>query len=79
MEQRYKKLAAAGARHIEGYNKSKEGTERMPYLVLIIDELADLMMAGFDEVETNLCRLAQLAALLVFTLLWLHSVLLWTW
>jgi S-DNA-T family DNA segregation ATPase FtsK/SpoIIIE len=33
----------------------------MPFLVLIIDELADLMMAGFDEVEHNLCRLAQLA------------------
>ncbi len=61
MEERYKKLAAAGARHIEGYNKNKGGTERLPYLVLIIDELADLMMAGFDEVESSLCRLAQLA------------------
>jgi S-DNA-T family DNA segregation ATPase FtsK/SpoIIIE len=61
MEQRYKKLAAAGARHIEGYNKDKKGTDKLPYLVLIIDELADLMMAGYDEVETNLCRLAQLA------------------
>ena len=61
MDQRYKKLAAAGARHIEGYNKDKKGTDKLPYLVLIIDELADLMMAGYDEVETNLCRLAQLA------------------
>jgi len=61
MEQRYRKLATAGARHIEGYNKDKEGTDKMPYLVLVIDELADLMMAGYDEVETNLCRLAQLA------------------
>ncbi|OGN99226.1 MAG: cell division protein FtsK, partial [Chloroflexi bacterium RBG_13_51_52] len=61
MEQRYKKLATAGARHIEGYNKDKTGIDKMPYLVLIIDELADLMMAGYDEVETNLCRLAQLA------------------
>jgi S-DNA-T family DNA segregation ATPase FtsK/SpoIIIE len=61
MDQRYQKLAAAGARHIEGYNKNKHGSEKLPYLVLIIDELADLMMAGFDEVETNLCRLAQLA------------------
>ncbi len=61
MDQRYQKLAASGARHIEGYNKNKPGTERLPYLVLIIDELADLMMAGFDEVESNLCRLAQLA------------------
>jgi S-DNA-T family DNA segregation ATPase FtsK/SpoIIIE len=61
MDQRYKKLAAAGARHIEGYNKGRSGTEKLPYLVLIIDELADLMMAGFDEVESSLCRLAQLS------------------
>ena len=61
MDERYKKFATSGARHIEGYNKNKTGTDRMPYLVLVIDELADLMMAGFDEVETNLCRLAQLA------------------
>jgi S-DNA-T family DNA segregation ATPase FtsK/SpoIIIE len=61
MEERYKKLAAAGARHIEGYNKNKHGSDKLPFLVLIIDELADLMMAGYDEVETNLCRLAQLA------------------
>jgi len=61
MDERYQKLATAGARNIEGYNKNKQGDERLPYLVLIIDELADLMMAGFDEVETTLCRLAQLA------------------
>jgi len=61
MDQRYQKLAAAGARHIEGYNKNKTATDKLPYLVLVIDELADLMMAGFDEVEANLCRLAQLA------------------
>ncbi len=61
MDERYKKFAASGARHIEGYNKNKTGSDKMPYLVLVIDELADLMMAGFDEVETNLCRLAQLS------------------
>ena len=61
MDKRYKELATAGARNIEGYNKGKSGSERLPYLVLIIDELADLMMAGFDEVEQILCRLAQLA------------------
>ncbi len=61
MDGRYQKLAAAGARHIEGYNKTKRGEEKLPYLVLVIDELADLMMSGSDEVETILCRLAQLA------------------
>ncbi|MFC1934949.1 DNA translocase FtsK [Chloroflexota bacterium] len=61
MDERYQKLASAGARHIEAYNKNKHGDEKLPYLVLIIDELADLMMTGFDEVENILCRLAQLA------------------
>jgi S-DNA-T family DNA segregation ATPase FtsK/SpoIIIE len=61
MDKRYQKLAAASARNIEGYNKDREGEEKLPYLVLVIDELADLMMAGFDEVEHILCRLAQLA------------------
>ncbi|MCL0058033.1 DNA translocase FtsK, partial [Dehalococcoidales bacterium] len=59
MDKRYQKLATAGARNIEGYNK--KGDERLPYLILIVDELADLMMAGVDEVEHILCRLAQLA------------------
>ncbi len=61
MDKRYLKLAADGSRNIEGYNKSRQGAEKFPYLVLVIDELADLMMAGFDEVEHVLCRLAQLA------------------
>ena len=61
MDKRYQKLATAGARNIEGYNRNKSGEERLPYLILVIDELADLMMTGFDEVEHILCRLAQLA------------------
>jgi S-DNA-T family DNA segregation ATPase FtsK/SpoIIIE len=61
MDKRYQRLAADGSRNIEGYNKSREGEEKLPYLVLVIDELADLMMAGFDEVEHVICRLAQLA------------------
>jgi len=61
MDRRYEKFATATVRNIEGYNRNKEGDERLPYLVVVIDELADLMMAGFDEVEHLLCRLAQLA------------------
>ena len=61
MDNRYKRLAAAQTRNIEGFNKGRTGAEKMPNLVLVIDELADLMMAGFDEVEHILCRLAQLA------------------
>ncbi|MFC1958528.1 DNA translocase FtsK [Chloroflexota bacterium] len=61
MNKRYQTMASAGARNIEGYNKNKQGEEKMSYLVLIIDELADLMMLGGDEVEQILCRLAQLS------------------
>jgi len=61
MDGRYRQFAQAGARNIEGYNKDRSPGEALPYLVLIIDELADLMMTAFDEVEHALCRLAQLA------------------
>jgi S-DNA-T family DNA segregation ATPase FtsK/SpoIIIE len=61
MDRRYQKLAMVGVRSIEGYNKNRQGDQKMPYLVLIVDELADLMMLGGDEVERILCRLAQLA------------------
>ena len=61
MDKRYQVLAASGARNIEAYNRNRQGTEKLPSLILIIDELADLMMAGFDEVEHIICRLAQLA------------------
>jgi len=61
MDSRYRQFAQAGARNIEGYNRDRSPGEELPYLVLIIDELADLMMTAFDEVEHALCRLAQLA------------------
>ena len=61
MDNRYHQFAKAGARNIEGYNKDRAPGEALPYLVLIIDELADLMLTAFDEVEHALCRLAQLA------------------
>jgi DNA segregation ATPase FtsK/SpoIIIE, S-DNA-T family len=61
MDNRYRQFAKAGARNIEGYNKDRSPGEQLPYLVLIIDELADLMLVAADEVEHKLCRLAQLA------------------
>lgn len=62
MERRYKLFAASGARSIGGYNR-KIGVkgERLPYLVVLIDELADLMMLAPDEVERHICRIAQMA------------------
>jgi S-DNA-T family DNA segregation ATPase FtsK/SpoIIIE len=61
MDRRYRQLATAGQRNIDGYNKVKSGTDRLPYLVLVVDELADLMMSGYEDVEHTICRLAQLA------------------
>jgi S-DNA-T family DNA segregation ATPase FtsK/SpoIIIE len=61
MDSRYRQFAKAGARNIEGYNKDRAPAEGLPYLVLLIDELADLMMTSSDEVEHTLCRLAQLS------------------
>jgi S-DNA-T family DNA segregation ATPase FtsK/SpoIIIE len=64
MERRYGLLAARSARNIEAYNKQVEGDptqKKMPFLVVVIDELADMMMIAGDEVERLICRLAQLA------------------
>lgn len=71
MEKRYDRLAAAGVRNIADYNEKVKGgrlhdTEtvkhrKLPYLVIIIDELADLMITAAKEVEEPIARLAQLA------------------
>ncbi len=61
MEARYRKFAELGVRNIESYNRHPRVLKRLPYWVLIIDELADLMMVAPFEVEKLLCRLAQLA------------------
>jgi S-DNA-T family DNA segregation ATPase FtsK/SpoIIIE len=67
MERRYRRLSALGARHIEGYNQkapptpNEQGHGRMPYMVIVIDELADLMMVSARDVEESICRLAQMA------------------
>lgn len=61
MEARYRKFASIAVRNIEGHNRSPRSQEKLPYWVVIIDELADLMMAAPFEVERQICRLAQLA------------------
>jgi S-DNA-T family DNA segregation ATPase FtsK/SpoIIIE len=63
MDMRYKKLAEVGARNIADYNKKIQGTnkQRMPYVVIIIDELADLMMVSPEDTERSITRLAQMA------------------
>lgn len=74
MEERYKTLAAEGVRNIEQYNRNirqaieqkrepEDGVELkpLPYIVVLIDELADLMMVASNEVEESICRLAQMA------------------
>ena len=69
MERRYKLFAAAGTRDLNGYNamvKAKgdeagENEKVLTRLVVIVDELADLMMVAKNEVESSICRLAQLA------------------
>ena len=60
MDRRYKTLASAAARNIQGYNKKAEPKERMPHLVVVIDELADLMSLAPYDVEQALTRLAQM-------------------
>lgn len=63
MMHRYELFKNSGARKLEMYNKlmEKTGGEKLPQLVIIIDELADLMMVAAKEVEDYVCRLAQLA------------------
>jgi DNA segregation ATPase FtsK/SpoIIIE, S-DNA-T family len=60
MDVRYERFAKAGVRKIEEYN-AKFPDEKLPYVVIVIDELADLMMVAPAKVETTICRLAQLA------------------
>ncbi len=69
MTDRYKKFAEAGVRDLLGYNEkarevaylNDESCQKLPQIVIIIDELADLMMVAPGEVEDSICRLAQMA------------------
>ena len=63
MERRYTLFSKAGARDLIRYNEflQKRGEKPLPYIVVIVDEMADLMMASPEEVEKHICRLAQMA------------------
>ena len=64
MEDRYSKFASKGVRDLKGYNKAIEKENeagKLPQIVIIIDELADLMMVAKNDVEDAICRLAQKA------------------
>lgn len=64
MEKRFKMFAEAGVRNLDGYNEyvrnNNNGTETLPYIIIVIDELADLMLSSPVKAEESLCRLAQM-------------------
>ncbi|MDY6877398.1 MAG: DNA translocase FtsK 4TM domain-containing protein [Chloroflexota bacterium] len=63
MDDRYKRFAAVTARNLDDYNRlmERQGEPRLPRIVVLVDELADLMMLAPDEVERIICRIAQMA------------------
>jgi len=61
MERRYRLLAEKGVRNIDAFNRMVPDEELLPYIVIFIDELADLMFASANEVEDSIARLAQMA------------------
>ena len=63
MDKRYEKFSKAGVRNIKDYNRQQKqsGGEKLPYILIVIDELADLMMVAPDQTEKLITRMAQLA------------------
>jgi S-DNA-T family DNA segregation ATPase FtsK/SpoIIIE len=61
MDDRYRKFSEAGVRNIGGYNEKVPPEQRLPYIVMFVDELADLMMTSPEVIEAKLVRLAQMA------------------
>src|SRR5699024_222652 len=69
MEERYELFSETGTRNIESYNsyihkeneQNEEQRSRLPYIVVLVDELADLMMVASSDVEDSITRLAQMA------------------
>ncbi len=60
MERRYKLFSEVGAKNIEGYN-NMAAFQSLPYIIIVIDELADIMLFSPGEVEESICRIAQMA------------------
>ncbi|MFZ2153560.1 MAG: DNA translocase FtsK [Microgenomates group bacterium] len=60
MEERYKRFTEVGAKNIESYN-NMAGFQSMYYIIIVIDELAEIMLFSPSEVEDNICRIAQMA------------------
>jgi S-DNA-T family DNA segregation ATPase FtsK/SpoIIIE len=60
MERRYKTFTEVGAKNIEAYN-NLAGFQSMPYIIIVIDELAEIMLFSPSEVEDNVCRIAQMS------------------
>jgi S-DNA-T family DNA segregation ATPase FtsK/SpoIIIE len=61
MEQRYRRLAKCGVRNIGDFNRKQKDEDILPYIIIIVDELADLMMSSSTRVESLITRLAQMA------------------
>jgi S-DNA-T family DNA segregation ATPase FtsK/SpoIIIE len=64
MDDRYQLFREAGVRNVDAYNalaRRRKSMESLPYIILIVDELADLMMTAAEDVERQICRLAQMA------------------
>jgi len=61
MDRRYRLLSEKGYKNIADFNKGMKKEDKLPYIVILIDELADLMMVASKEVEGLICRLAQMA------------------
>lgn len=61
MDRRYELLSKKGARNLGIYNQQVEESKRRPYILIIIDELADIMLFSPTEVEDKICRIAQMA------------------
>ncbi len=63
MDSRYKKFAEVSARHVNDYNTTmtEKGSERLPYIAVLVDELSDLMMSAPVEIEKTISRIAQMA------------------